>query len=257
MASFFWDILENKIRSIKETKLFWENIFGLTNSIDLNKFLVHKIFRISEPFNFLQKKSPLVLKHIFTSYSSTPFTWRERNYCTTFLKIYFVQLSDVMVQNVFFGLGTHVFPVTCVSLGHKRKDKRQWKQFCSFSSIPCTLLEPPWGPWAAWPRCCCCWWWCWWWRWSRPCWPAPPSPIIPTPAPPLCLTKGIHTDIVLIKILSFEDRPIFPLIVVKKGKNFSKCLNLTNWPAFFLHDGLKLNSRGATTSNVAFQMSQK
>ena len=65
-------------------------------------------------------------------------------------------------------------------LGHKRKDKRQWKQFCSFSSIPWQLLEPPWGP-VAWPRC----WWCWWWRWSRPA-----SPIIPTPAPPLCLTKG-------------------------------------------------------------------
>ena len=104
-------------------------------------------------------------------------------------------LTDlIMVQNVFsqghMCFWLHVFSF----LGHNRRDKRQWKQLCSFISIPWTLLEPPWGPAERCCWCCCCCWWCWWWRrWSRPWWPEPPSdpaPIKPTPAPPLFLTKS-------------------------------------------------------------------
>ena len=161
-----------------------------------------------------------------------------------------------MVQNVFSSLvwGHMCFRLHVFFLGHKRKDKRQWKQFCSFSSIPWTLLEPPWGPWAAWPRCCCCWWWCWWWRWSRPCWPAPPSPIIPTPAPPLCLTKG---NTLILSLFNKYLLTEYFLIAEKQGKSSQNVLLQKYIPTFFVHDGLKFNSRGATTSIVAFQMSQK
>ena len=136
-----------------------------------------------------------------------------------------------MVQSV-FSQGHMCFWLHVFFLGHNRRDKRQWKQLCSFISIPWTLLEPPWGPaerccWC----CCCCWWWCWWWRrWSRPWWPAPPSdpaPIKPTPAPPLFLTKS-NTLIwsffswiasVFANFLSAEKKLIIPEISVKNMAN--------------------------------------
>ena len=57
-------------------------------------------------FNFLRTNIStfLVLTHIVTSYSCTPFTWKDVDYCTSFLKSYFVHLTDSMVQNVFSSL---------------------------------------------------------------------------------------------------------------------------------------------------------
>ena len=153
---------------------------------------------------------------------------RMETIAPAFLRVILSILQTLWCKTSFFsGLGTHVFSVTCVSLGHKRKDKRQWKQFCSFSSIPWTLLEPPWGPWAAWPRCCCWWWWCWWCRWSRP-----PSPIIPTPALPLCLTKG--NTLILSSLKNLLTGQFYSYIAVKRVKCSQNVLTWKKWTSIFL-----------------------
>ena len=47
------------------------------------------------------------------------------------------------------------------------------------------------------------------------------------------------------------------LIAEKQGQSSQNVLLQKILPTFFVHDGSKFNSRGATTSIVAFQMSQK
>ena len=136
-------------------------------------------------FSFLRTSISPLVPDTFSRHTAHHLHGRMETIAPAFLKVISSILRTLWCKTSFLlWFGGHMcFRLHVFFLGHKRKDKRQWKQFCSFSSIPWTLLEPPWA--AAWWRCCCCWWWCWWWRWSRP-----PSPIIPTPAPPLCLTKG-------------------------------------------------------------------